>query len=60
MPSNPAVGYSKPKPGDFKTRAAFLKALEVYMRVRIEVLMLVEALVKVKLRPQLMVVNGVK
>ena len=32
MPSNPAVGYSKPVRKDFKTQAAFLKALEVYMR----------------------------
>ena len=32
MPSNPAVGYSKPKRSDFKSREAFLKALEVYMR----------------------------
>lgn len=32
MPSNPAVGYSKPVRRDFKTQAAFLKALEVYMR----------------------------
>jgi len=32
MPSNPAVGYSKPVRRNFKTQAAFLKALEVYMR----------------------------
>ena len=32
MPSNPAVGYSKPVRKNFKTQAAFLKALEVYMR----------------------------
>ena len=32
MSSNPAVGYSKPVRRNFKTQAAFLKALEVYMR----------------------------
>ena len=32
MPSNPAVGYSKPVRRNFKTQAAFLKALETYMR----------------------------
>jgi hypothetical protein len=32
MPSNPAVGYSKPVRKNFKTQKAFLAALEVYMR----------------------------
>lgn len=32
QPSNPDVGYSKPVRRNFKTQAAFLKALEVYMR----------------------------
>ena len=32
MPSNPQVGYSKPVRRNFSSQAAFLKALEVYMR----------------------------
>ena len=32
QPSNPDRGYSKPVRRNFKTQAAFLKALEVYMR----------------------------
>ena len=32
MPSNPAVGYSKPVRRNFSSQAAFLKALETYMR----------------------------